>query len=576
MPHRSTSTSTSSAPTGGTGTSSTVDAARARPARPRPSARGAPVLLTLVSLFSASRLDATGGARRPAMLERPTRPNGRRRRWGRWRAWGRSPSGAATHLPRLLGDLRRPLLRPPGRRPGRGAGAARRCGAATRSPSAASFAGGPRRPAAGPERGALHRARRAAAVRHRPPDRPRLGAVPGRGRAPGAEPACAAPSAARSRPRSSRSSTSASTYDYPLSVFADGSNPDRQTIGSHAARQAHRPDLGATPSTPGPTPTPRRPRSDAVIEDLRVLGLPVLDVLQLVPLQDLQLDTSVANVDSAKGTHRPAHRRRGRSSSRPRPRCRASSSSAASSASARIRVRRPRITDDGAGQAHRRRLDVEVTGVTVAGVPAQITEDGLVLGSPSGCLRAARAAAAIDAAHGRCSTALGVKVTLLGDRRRAPTARARRVASAGGLLLEINLRRHRAAHRPRPARRHRPQRHLRRQRAARPHRAPGRGVRSSTPTPRPRRRGRTDVGVDATTGGDVRPPTSASTSPAAAPSVPGDADEPHRPPGPGAVDRPTSSAAASASSTSPSPSPCSGCASRPASPFPPASPDLAA
>jgi len=168
-------------------------------------------------------------------------------------------------------------------------------------------------------------------------------------------------------------------YKYPLTVFADSFEPDGSTTGALAmgseedsisgtagGAKAHAGEDGVT--------------TDAAMQDLRVLGLPPFGPVK-PPIEGFELDTSVLTVDSA--TSRTAqHIVRG---------------GLVADAEATISGIRmiggllrigsikseSHVTDDGAGKQTTARV-FEVSGVTVAGVPAQITDKGLVVGEPGG------------------------------------------------------------------------------------------------------------------------------------------------------------------------------------------------
>ena len=429
-----------------------------------------------------------------------------------------------------------------------------------------------RRPAAGPERGSLHRRSTGCApVRHRPPDRPGLAALPGRRRPPGAQPGLRHLRRPRSRPRPSRSSTCAPRTTTRSASTPTPANPDGQTSRRRRRLgQAHRPDLGGRRLRHGP----RRRRGDHQRRGHR--GPPG---------------------DRAAGPRRPSSSCRSRScSSTPRWR---TSTSATGTTGQRI--------DDGAGswsrpprrcracklvgglirigsivstsQDHRRRAPASAPPTprlesAASPSPACRLADhrgrARSLGSPSGASGPLQQLLidAVNAAARRPRR----EAHAPRRRRRAPTQTGQAVASAGGLLLEISLNRRRAAHRPRPARRHRPQRHLRRQRAARPHRR--RGAASifdpdAVPHRRRRHRPRRRRSARATAS-----PTSASL-PEPSPVRARRRRAARRPPRPAGARSITDlfGGRLEPRSTSPSPSPCWGCASRPASPSPPDSPD---
>jgi hypothetical protein len=95
-----------------------------------------------------------------------------------------------------------------------------------------------------------------------------------------------------------------------------------------------------------------------------------------------------------------------------------------------------RSTDDGKG-TRTAAADLEVSGVTVAGLPAQITEDGLVVGSPAGGLGPLKQQ--LQTAVNQLVEALGVRVTVLGTEQTLDDGTGLARATAEGLLIEISL-----------------------------------------------------------------------------------------------------------------------------------------
>jgi hypothetical protein len=169
---------------------------------------------------------------------------------------------------------------------------------------------------------------------------------------------------------------------YPLAVYADSLNPEGSSVGSialggrgdpvsaNAVRAAARAAIEAT-------------TTDAAMHDLRIVGLEAARPDGLLPVPGLpELDATVLSVDSM--------------TARTDQRIDDTSTLVVESVSTLQGVRlagglvrigsirsRSVITDDGDGaQGHEATL--EVSGVTVGGVPAQVTEDGLVLGPPGG------------------------------------------------------------------------------------------------------------------------------------------------------------------------------------------------
>jgi hypothetical protein len=170
------------------------------------------------------------------------------------------------------------------------------------------------------------------------------------------------------------------TYDYPLSVRADASMPERTTTGAVA--------LG-TPSDPvSGEAVAARAHADAdgassyaAMEELRVLGLPGFGTISLLPLEQLDLDPSILTIESAT-SRTDQHLDKG---------VLVVDAEAALSGvklvGGLIHIGSihsvSRVTDDAAG-TRTADASIEVSGVTVGGIPAQVTEDGLVLGGPAG------------------------------------------------------------------------------------------------------------------------------------------------------------------------------------------------
>jgi hypothetical protein len=121
-------------------------------------------------------------------------------------------------------------------------------------------------------------------------------------------------------------------------------------------------------------------RTDAVVQDLEVLGLP--DPSSLVPqLSDIDLDAAVLRIDSMASRTRQEIVR-GALVARAEAtlsgiRLIGGLMEIASLKSVSI------VTDDGQGE-RTVSADLDISGVTVAGMPARITEKGLVLTSSSG------------------------------------------------------------------------------------------------------------------------------------------------------------------------------------------------
>ena len=219
-------------------------------------------------------------------------------------------------------------------------------------------------------------------------------------------------------------------YDYPLSVTADASNATQATDGglslgsptdpvsaNAVSAKAHAAADGAT--------------TYAAMDDLRVLGLPALGTIPL-PLDQLELDPSILTIDSA-ASKTAQHIEAG------------ALVVDAESVLSGVRLvgglihigsirSSSHITDDAAG-TRTADASLEVSGVTVAGVPAQITEDGLVVGSPSG--GSGPLQQQVQTVLNQVLEALHVKITLLDAQQTLDDGGGRAVASSGGLLIEV-------------------------------------------------------------------------------------------------------------------------------------------
>jgi hypothetical protein len=176
-------------------------------------------------------------------------------------------------------------------------------------------------------------------------------------------------------------------YKYPLIADADSFNPDAATTGALTMGGPLDPvsatALGATAHAGEDAAT-----TEASMADLRVNGLLGLEPLGLLPLGqlplgDLTLDTSILRIDDATSRtdqridhgvlHVDAE----------------STLSGLHLLGGLVQIGGVRsqshVTDDGAGK-RTAASSLEITGVSVGGIPAQITEQGLVLGSPTGVL----------------------------------------------------------------------------------------------------------------------------------------------------------------------------------------------
>jgi hypothetical protein len=169
---------------------------------------------------------------------------------------------------------------------------------------------------------------------------------------------------------------------YPLTVYADSLNPKGTSAGglalgapgdpvsANAVRAAAVAELAAT-------------TTDAAMNDLRIVGLQAARPDALLPVPGLpELDATLLSVDSMVA--------------RTDQRIDAAGRLVVDAVSTLQGVRlagglveigsirsRSLVIDDGSG-AKEHEASLEVSGVTAGGVPAQITDEGLVIGSPGG------------------------------------------------------------------------------------------------------------------------------------------------------------------------------------------------
>jgi hypothetical protein len=218
-------------------------------------------------------------------------------------------------------------------------------------------------------------------------------------------------------------------YDYPLSVRADASSPDRAATGTLA--------LGAPTDAVSADAVAARAHAAAdgasgfaAMNDLRVLGLPAFGPIPL-PLDQLNLDTSVLTIDSAVSKTE-------QSVIKGVLTIRAESVlSGVKLVGGLIRIGSLHsvslVTDDAAGTPVTH-ADLQVSGVTVAGQPAKLTKDGIVVGDPangSGPIQQQTQTALNQVLQG-----LGVRVSVL-DATENPDDHGQAVAAVGGLLVEM-------------------------------------------------------------------------------------------------------------------------------------------
>lgn len=219
-------------------------------------------------------------------------------------------------------------------------------------------------------------------------------------------------------------------YEYPLSVRADASNPSASTEGAITLGAPTDPISGDAVSARAHA-DPDGASSYAAMQELRVLGLPALGPIELLPLEELQLDTSILTIEDATsrtdqaivGGVLTAHAE--------------SVLTGVRLVGGLIEIGSIRsvshVTDDAAG-VRTAESSLEVSGVTVGGVPAQITDQGLVVGSPSG--GSGPIQQQLQTALNELVEALGVRITVL-EAEQTLDDGGQAVASVGGLLVEV-------------------------------------------------------------------------------------------------------------------------------------------
>ncbi len=217
-------------------------------------------------------------------------------------------------------------------------------------------------------------------------------------------------------------------YQYPLSVAADDFQPDASTTGSLA--------LGAPTDTVSGQGVLARAHaaedgasSDAVLNALRVLGVPPFGALNL-PIPGLTLDGSVATADSV--TARTAQRI-----------LKGALTTQATTTISGVRLvggivqigsidSISKTTDDGQG-GRSTTADINVSGLTVAGQPAKITNKGIVVSDPKNPTPLNRAL--VDQANALVKE-FGIKITALPTEEKLEND-GPAVASVGGVLVEF-------------------------------------------------------------------------------------------------------------------------------------------
>jgi hypothetical protein len=221
-------------------------------------------------------------------------------------------------------------------------------------------------------------------------------------------------------------------FDYPLWVKADASQHDASTEGRLQLGKPTDPfsvqATGASAHADKDAAT-----SDAELADVHVLGLPGINVIPLLGIQQLKLNPNVVGIANASSAT-DQRITDGKLVVQAR-----SVLSGIDLVGGLIHIGSLRststITDDGAKRTSAAQL--EVGGVTVAGLPAEITTDGLQIGTSATPL--GPVATQLSRTLTQLLGALGVKLTLLPTTHTTDDGTGQAVASAAGLLLEITL-----------------------------------------------------------------------------------------------------------------------------------------
>jgi hypothetical protein len=220
------------------------------------------------------------------------------------------------------------------------------------------------------------------------------------------------------------------SYDYPLTVRADASDADQSTDGATALGKPTDPvsadAVGATAHAAADGS-----KTSAQMSDLRVLGMPGVSLTSVLPIDELKVDPTVVRVENAV--------------SRTDQKIQAGALVATAQSKltgvalvgglVRIGsiVSTSTATDDGLGK-RTAVADVEVNGVTVAGFPAQITEDGLVLAAPTNLGPVKQQ---VQQGVNQILKTLGVRISLLDNVETTDDGTGLARAQAPGLLLEV-------------------------------------------------------------------------------------------------------------------------------------------
>jgi hypothetical protein len=209
-------------------------------------------------------------------------------------------------------------------------------------------------------------------------------------------------------------------YNYPLTVFADAFSPDNSTNGGLVLGTPGN-DIRADATVARAHAGDDSAKTDAVLSDLRVLGIPPFGPVAIPGSDQLKLDTSIVDVDH--GTSRTdQHTIKGGLVTDSKV-----TLSGIKLIGGLIHIKslisESKVTDDANGK---RTADAtfHATGVTVAGVPAEITNKGLQLREPN---------AAINAVL----KALDIKVSVLPTEETTGKGDNAAKANVGGIIVSM-------------------------------------------------------------------------------------------------------------------------------------------
>jgi hypothetical protein len=224
------------------------------------------------------------------------------------------------------------------------------------------------------------------------------------------------------------------SFRYPLTVRADASKADAATDGAATLGKPTDPvSVNAVGASAHADLSGSRTSSQ--MSDLRVLGLPGVDLTSVLPIDQLKTDPTVLRVEDATSRTDQKIDAAGALVVTAQ-----SKLSGVSLVGGLVKigsiVSTSTATDDGHGK-RRAVADVEVSGVTVAGFPAQITEDGLVVGSPSGTGPIKQQ---VQQAANQLLATLGVRISLLDNAETTDDGTGLARAQAPGLLVEVATR----------------------------------------------------------------------------------------------------------------------------------------